>query len=82
MIEKIKEKSKLDTQKLIDMNYRALTLLGYATALVCEFKMVLGCGTSIPLNIVESLKECDQFLKNVENVVYFDKPMQFSKDEK
>jgi len=73
----------LDTQKLIDMNYRALTLLGFATAFICEYRNMLGNSTQITYgDIQEKIAECTQFLTNVENVVYFDKPMVFSKEDK
>lgn len=75
--------SELDTQKLIDMNYRALTLLGFATALICEYRQFLQeSAQHSAIEALEKMQSCNSFLTNMENVVYFDKPMAFSKGNK
>ena len=56
--------NELDIQKILDMNYRCLMLLGYSMALLH--------GTSLsPLD-----DEKHAWLKKaVENIIYFDKPL-------
>jgi hypothetical protein len=55
-------------QHLIDTNYRLLTLLGFATSLIVEMKNFLGDET-------RSYKQCEWFLKALNNVVYLKKPL-------
>ncbi len=54
-------------QKLVDTNYRVLTLLGYATALIVDFKSLH--------EYHDQSNMCDWFLNAVNNVVYLNKPL-------
>ena len=55
-------------QNLIDTNYRLLTLLGFATALIFEHKNMSGIST-------KSYKQCEWFIQAINNVVYLKKPL-------
>lgn len=54
-------------QKLIDMNYRALMLLGYSVALLHK--------TDKNSMTDQDRKKYDWFMTAVKNVVYFDNPL-------
>lgn len=54
----------LDVQQLIDMNYRVLLLLGFATSIVGDYKRWGG-----------DEKNCKWFFDAVQAVVYENKPL-------
>lgn len=57
----------LDIQAIIDMNYRVLTLLGFATAIVSDYK---------DLEVYhEKSDKCDWFINAIQAVVYEKKPL-------
>jgi len=58
-----------EIQEIIDMNYRALTLLGYATSLIMDYR------ETCVLRHTDEKKKCDWFLEALNNVVYLNKPL-------
>lgn len=55
-------------QSIIDMNYRALTLLGIATSMIIDCKKVLSPYDSYRI-------KCDWFIDAIQAVVYENKPL-------
>ncbi len=54
-------------QNLIDMNYRVLVLLGYATSIVWDYKKLEAYH--------DNSYKCDWLLKAIQAVVYENKPL-------
>lgn len=57
----------IDVEHLINMNYRVLTLLGIATAIIGDYKDLDA--------FHDKSHKCDWFMQAVENVVYLNKPI-------
>ncbi len=54
-------------QNLIDTNYRVLTLLGYATSLVMDYKKLEAYH--------DNLDKCNWLLQAINDVIYLKKPL-------
>lgn len=54
-------------KQLCDDNFRILTLLGYATSLVMEYKKLDAYH--------DQTYKCDWFLQAIQNVIYENKPL-------
>lgn len=59
-----------DIEKLIDKNTSLLLLIGYATALVIDYK-----NNPSRVETNKNDEKIKWFLESVENVIYFDKPL-------
>lgn len=59
--------NEIQIKDLVDTNFRILTLLGYATALVMDYRNITDDSGNV--------KKCDWFLNSVNNVVYLSKPL-------
>lgn len=57
----------IDVQEVINMNYRILTLLGIATSIIMDYKDLEAYH--------DKSEKCDWFLKAINDVVYFNKPI-------
>jgi hypothetical protein len=61
----------IDFQKIIDMNYRVLTLLGIATSIIGDYKQLIVKNR----NLSDKIKQCEWFVSAVNDVVYLNKPI-------
>jgi hypothetical protein len=59
-------KEKINIEKMLEMNYRLISLLGMATSIICR-----SC----------SKRECDWFLRTTQEVVYKNNPITEFNDE-
>lgn len=57
----------INVQQLLDMNYRALTLLGIATSFIMDYKNLEAYH--------DKSEQCDWFLDAIQKVVYENKPL-------
>ena len=56
-----------EVQKLIDINYRVLTLLGIATSMIYDYKNLEAYH--------DNSAKCDWFINAIQEVVYENKPL-------
>lgn len=59
--------SEIDTQELVNANYRILLLLGYATSIVMDYKRLEAYH--------DNTYKCDWLLDAIQKVVYENKPI-------
>lgn len=64
---RVKIMKELDVQELVNMNYRILTLLGFATSIVSDYKALEAYH--------DKSKKCDWFMSAIQAVVYENKPL-------
>jgi len=62
--------SEIDIQRIIDMNYRCLTLLGYIRAVIKEMEDVM-----LKENVAYNFSQLNWWNNAVDNIIYFDKPL-------
>lgn len=58
---------KIDIENIMNINYRALTLLGMATSIIMEYKSLS--------DYHDNSDKCDWFMKAIQDVVYLNKPI-------